>query len=257
MYAPLTLLNLPEEIIQAIAEFCNLRTRCAVTRTNSALKSVFLGDVALKEKKSERFVRSRSFRVRIRARVLFPNSKLSLKLDVRNFTESQIKVLNSVGSVFMYIPRFWLRLGWLHQLSRIKTVRRLSFEKNPISDLSFLVGLTKLTHLNLAGTEVTDLSVLAGLPNLTYLDISFTQVSDVSALAGLTNLTLLDLSNTKVSNVAVLAGLKNLGGLFLTGTQVSSVSALAGLKKLRNPYSGVLPLHDNQDLIRPSVLIAK
>jgi internalin A len=103
-----------------------------------------------------------------------------------------------------------------------------------LSDLTFLTGLTSLTHINLVETAVSDISALAALTNLTNLDLSNTAVSDVSALAALTNLTNLYLSNTAVSDVSALAALTNLTNLYLSNTAVSDVSALAALTNLTN-----------------------
>ena len=102
----------------------------------------------------------------------------------------------------------------------------------PMSDISAVVGLTKLRHLDLGGMRVSDVSALAGLTDLRQLELQHTHVNDVSALAGLTDLQELNLTVTPVRDVSPLVGLTNLRLLYLENTQVSDVSALAGLTKL-------------------------
>ena len=228
----LVLLNLSDDILQVISEFCDLPTRCAVTRTNSALKSVFLGSVTLTEFMSEKFLKHDLFRRRICTRVLLPSSNLHLQVKIKKFTDSEIDILSSVGSVFLYADDDELISAWASQLFRIKTCIKLNLAMHPVSDLSALAGLKNLTHLDLRKTLVSDISVLAGLTNLTYLDLYFTKVSDLSVLAGLTNLTHLDLTSTRISDISVLAGLTKLTYLDLYGTKVSDVSALAGHKDM-------------------------
>ena len=81
------------------------------------------------------------------------------------------------------------------------------YERGKLSDISPLVGLTNLTHLNLAKNRISDISPLAGLTNLQSLDLFDNQISDISPLAGLTNLQSLNLRYNEISDFSPIAGL--------------------------------------------------
>jgi hypothetical protein len=106
------------------------------------------------------------------------------------------------------------------------------YARRPLTDISAMAGLTKLTLLDLSVTRVSDLSALTGLFRLTSLNLNDTRVSDLSALSGLSGLTSLHLRLTRVSDLSALAGLSRLAFLDLNGTQVSDLSALSGLSGL-------------------------
>ena len=232
------LLNLPDDMLRVISEYCDLTTRCAVTCANSAaLTSVLLGKVTLSKEGSERFLKDNQFRSRISRRVVTPDRNLHLQVKIKeNVFDPRIKILNSVRSVLLYTEIGEWNSAWVNQLSRIQTVTKLNLIGANISDVSAFAGLRNLILLNLCSTQLSDVSALAGLTTLTYLDLSFTEVPDVSALAGLTNLTDLNLRGTQVSDVSALAGLTSLTYLNLSCAKVSDLSALAGLTNLTHLY---------------------
>lgn len=121
-------------------------------------------------------------------------------------------------------------------------------EQNQISDLTPLVGLTKLEQLDLARNRVSDLTPLAGLVNLRSLRLDENQVSDLTPLAGLTNLTSLELEFNEISDISPLAGLTKMAALSLRDNQVGDVAPLAGLTGLvwvhlqNNLISDITPL---------------
>ncbi len=130
----------------------------------------------------------------------------------------------------------------------ISKVTELDLSGSDISDVSPLAGLTALQRLDLMFTPVSDVTPLSGLTALQELDLMNTRVSDVSPLSGLTALQRLDLVGTPVSDVTPLSGLTALQELGLMNTRVSDVSPLKGLTALRNldlmntPVSDVSPL---------------
>ena len=103
---------------------------------------------------------------------------------------------------------------------------------NTISDLSPLVGLGKLTYLNLTGSGISDLSLLAGLTQLTMLSLNLNNISDLSPLAGLAQLTSLNFSSDEISDLSPLSGLTQLRSLGISGTSISDISPLSGLTQL-------------------------
>ena len=119
-------------------------------------------------------------------------------------------------------------------LSGLTALRWLNLTYNRISDVSALSGLTALTRLDLYGNRISDVSALSGLTALTWLDLQNNRISDVSALSGLTALTVLDLDDNRISDVSALSGLTALRSLDLNKNQISDVSALSGLTALTN-----------------------
>jgi internalin A len=73
-------------------------------------------------------------------------------------------------------------------------------DPNYIIDLKPLVGLKKLTTLNLNNNSVKKIELLAGLTNLTNLDLSSNKISDVKSLASLSKLKVLNLKGNKLTN---------------------------------------------------------
>ena len=112
---------------------------------------------------------------------------------------------------------------------------------NTISDLSPLVGLSKLASLNLTGSGISDLSPLAGLTQLTELYLYLNNISDLSPLAGLTQLAALDLSGDEIWDLSPLSGLTQLVYLILWNTSTSDISVLSGLTQI-----GYLELTSNK-----------
>ena len=84
------------------------------------------------------------------------------------------------------------------------------FNRNSISDLSPLSGLTSLERLYLYDNSISDVSDLSGLTSLEWLDLSNNSISDVSDLSGLTSLKTLYLSINSISDVSDLSGLTSL-----------------------------------------------
>jgi internalin A len=123
---------------------------------------------------------------------------------------------------------------------------------NGITNLSGLQYATNQTLLDIPGSPLSDISVVTNLPRLTWLNIAFDQVLDTSKIAGLTNLVHLDLggnsdgNNHYISNVTSVAGLHSLQWLSLYGLQVHDVSPLGGLHSLTN-----LDINFNQFVTNP------
>jgi hypothetical protein len=131
---------------------------------------------------------------------------------------------NVTGSIAALAP--------LAMLERTLNLRNIKVFGN----VSALVGLVRLTHLDLGATAVTgNITALAPLVKLTELHLDYTAVmGDVKSLAQLVKLTHLDLSATAViGDVKGLAPLVQLTELFLFNTAVAGdVGALAPLAGL-------------------------
>ncbi len=79
--------------------------------------------------------------------------------------------------------------------------------RNAISDLSPLSGLTGLTWLHLAGNSVADVTPLSGLTGLTFLNLQVNEITDADSLSGLTGLTDLYLAFNPLQDASSLSGL--------------------------------------------------
>ena len=102
-------------------------------------------------------------------------------------------------------------------------------------DLSPLVGLPSLTHLDLSDTGLVDVSDPSRLTGLRTLLLGGNAVRDLSPLSGLTGLEALTLSGNGLaagSALATLSSLESLEQLWLDGNDLSDISALAGLNSL-------------------------
>ena len=83
----------------------------------------------------------------------------------------------------------------------------LILERNEISDISPLSGLTTLAFLDLSQNQIADIRPLAGLTGLGGLKLANNQIVDISPLAGLVNLTLLNIANNRITDFSPLARL--------------------------------------------------
>lgn len=126
---------------------------------------------------------------------------------------------------------------------------RLDLHDVPLSDISPLSVLTRLTELNLSETDVSDISPLAGMTHLLDLFLSGTLVNDISPLAGLTSLRELDLVGTAVSDIGPLGGLTSLRRLYLSRTSVEDISSLAGLENLESLHLKDCDVSDYRPLL--------
>ena len=108
------------------------------------------------------------------------------------------------------------------------------------TDLSPLIGLTKLEELELSNSDLSDLTPLAGLTNLKtlYLDdgsLSSSAITDLDALAGLVNLEGLYIPSTpNYTNLDALSGMTKLRELVMMGTRYSDINSLDSLAFLAN-----------------------
>ncbi len=141
-----------------------------------------------------------------------------------------------------------LDLTPLKKLTNLTTllVRRNSVRSDapaPITGISGLVDLTKLTRLELTDQRVSSFSALAKMTSLTKLVLSGNRRGvagsplSVSHLSNLTALTYLDLRDCDVRNISHLSKLTSLVQLFLNGNtalrDISVVSNFTALTELR------------------------
>ena len=105
----------------------------------------------------------------------------------------------------------YARIKDFSPLSNLKKLKRLVLQDSikAETDLSFLSGLTSLTHLDLGYAVslyhgfITDISSLSGLTNLEYLDLEFNSITDPAPLYTLKKLKTLEISRNYLEESAV------------------------------------------------------
>jgi Leucine-rich repeat (LRR) protein len=137
----------------------------------------------------------------------------------------------------------------LDGLRYLTNLQELNLSRNPISDLSELKYLKKLTKLELRTIYLhkegeSDLSPLSELTNLKHLDLYWNHITDLSPLASLVNLESLDLSHNEINDLTPIANLTNLRKLDLSSNDLRDLSPLAKLTKLTNLYFWENPIED-------------
>ena len=121
-------------------------------------------------------------------------------------------------------------------LSGMTKLTTLSLALGDVKDLSPVSGLTSLTDLNLYGNfDCPDLQFLSGLAKLTNLSIGLGDVKDLSPVSGLTSLTDLQIyGNFSCSDLQFLSGLTKLRTLRINPNNGEGATPLTSLKGLEN-----------------------
>lgn len=134
-------------------------------------------------------------------------------------------------------------------LNRFLSLRMLTIEYSPLSDLSFLKELTRIESLSLVGNRIADLSPLSELVALRSLRLSDNHITDLTPLSKLVKLEQLNLENNQVTDLSALSELTYLKRLYLRGNNVTDLSPLSQLSRLmeldlsNNSVADATPLH--------------
>ena len=119
--------------------------------------------------------------------------------------------------------------GWsdLGPLSQLRALVHLDLRSTDVSSLAPLAGLTRLETLDLSGcTEVTNIDALVGLDRLTRLELAYTRVRRIQPLANLRALEFVELSGTPVRDVSPLFALPALRKVGLEACEVDNLTPL-------------------------------
>ena len=109
----------------------------------------------------------------------------------------------------------------------------LSLWGNPISDISPILGLVQLQHLDFGGCHISDITPIENLIELTYLTLhSNLRIVDITPIANLTQLVELRLSHNRIVDISPLANLTQLTELQLSHNRIVDISPLANLMQL-------------------------
>merc|ERR1711988_138160 len=147
-----------------------------------------------------------------------------------------------------------------------KEKKSLRFEEVEWIQLSFknivrienLVGLAKLTKLQLDNNHIKTIENLEHLTNLTWLDLSFNTIETIEGLASLTKITDLCLTHNRIGSLGEgLDTLLNLEILSVANNDITNTDELIGLRKF--PVLRVVNFQNNpiaQDPEYQSVILA-
>ncbi|KAJ3071918.1 hypothetical protein HDU98_004632, partial [Podochytrium sp. JEL0797] len=120
-------------------------------------------------------------------------------------------------------------------LSHLTRLRELDASSLGLTDISGLMPLLELVHLNLGQNRFDSLESIRGLVRLESLDVSYTLFRDLEPVAGLVRLRSLKAIHTKITSVIAVCGLMRLETLEVGQTNVADLgplALLAGLKVL-------------------------
>ena len=182
------------------------------------------------------------------------------QLEIYNYSQDTVSVtdLTPLAGLTklqeLSIPAEVKSLAPLAGLTELRSLNLQTRNRNgsyyPLTDISALSGMTKLTTLSLALGDVKDLSPVSGLTSLTDLNLygNF-NCPDLQFLSGLAKLTNLSLELGDVKDLSPVSGLTSLTDLQIYGNfSCSDLQFLSGLTKLRtlqiipNSGEGATPL---------------
>ena len=101
--------------------------------------------------------------------------------------------------------------------------------QNPITDISPIQNLEKITGLSFWGCRITDISPLQNLRNLRGFLLGYNQIEDITPLSNLTNLEHVDLARNRIKDYSPLANLVNLRRLDIRGNLGDDYTSLQNI----------------------------
>ena len=101
--------------------------------------------------------------------------------------------------------------------------------QNPITDISPIQKLEKITGLSFWGCRITDISPLQNLRNLRGFLLGYNQIEDITPLSNLTNLEHVDLAYNRIKDYSPLANLVNLRRLDIQGNLGDNYTSLQNI----------------------------
>lgn len=200
---------------------------------------------------------------------LLNGSKLTLPLNSLNIDElslydmTQVASLNNLGvgvtgeakELEAVLPTFddaeLTKCVESAATSIAQRITHLDCAGHPISNLSGIAQLSKLTHINLTGVKtISDFSPLAEVSTLEYLEVSETNFDD-KALSGFVNhasLSHIRAEFAGITDISDAANIPQLQSLHLRGSAVYDISSLAGLRYFDTLVLGSHQIKDISEL---------
>lgn len=129
------------------------------------------------------------------------NNLKSLDIGINNVGDiSEVSCLKKLS----FINFDKNRVSDISAFGSLENLDYFSAENNLITDIKPLTSNKKLTKLYIKGNGVADISVLASFPGLDALDISFNGIRDINALSELKKLTLLYMIHNNITDLSPL-----------------------------------------------------
>lgn len=130
----------------------------------------------------------------------------------------------------------------------LRKLLHLDLSNNPVTNYYLVSNLPELMHLNLAGCKVSEIDFLEPLHKLKVLNLGNSMVSNYSILSSKIKLTELNLNSSNVTDIRFIRSLKSLIKLNLAGNRIDSLEhflELTNLKELdirQNKISNIMPI---------------
>lgn len=116
--------------------------------------------------------------------------------------------------------------SFLEELSKFKTLIKLSLIKFGIDDLKYFEEIKCLRYLNLSHNEIIKIENMDKFPNIFSLDLSHNKIKKIQNLEILKNLEILNLSNNFIESINGLNSLYNLKQLYISENHISEIPRL-------------------------------
>jgi hypothetical protein len=160
------------------------------------------------------------------------NNEMALQLLLENDLTSASIVKSGFGPNELDV----ILEGNAKNLSSISNkTKSLTIRNAQKIDTQILLNFSKLTRLDLNGSDITDPPPLPRTTlKLSQLGLANTKIQSLKFTAGLTNLTRLEISNTAVTDLTPLANCKSLRTLEAGGCRLENLRVLKELPSLRN-----------------------
>ena len=117
-------------------------------------------------------------------------------------------------------------------LTKLENLKELILDTNQITKIEGLDNLTNLEVLNLASNQITKIEGLDTLTSLEVLNLASNQISKIEGLKSNTNIKVLNLSGNSISEITGLESLENLKELYISSNEISEIKGLENLNNL-------------------------
>lgn len=123
-------------------------------------------------------------------------------------------------------------------------LQQVSFDYNPLENLSPLNNLTNLSDLYLQHTNITNLADLTNLPNLVDLRINYNNIKDISSINNFSKLTVLGADSNQIDNISSLSSLKAMQQFSFVGNNISDISVVQYYPEIQGVWASNNPIND-------------
>ena len=118
----------------------------------------------------------------------------------------------------------------LKDISLFPKINDLNLSGNPITSISNLPELSRLTSINLSNTKVNDLSYLSKYPELYSAQLENCNITNINSLKDIKNLSFINLNNNNISDVSALNNLSAIESVSLDNNSIKDISVLNSKK---------------------------